>query len=242
MMIKEIPLLKADDIECRVQQVKQSYDKKTIEAILLLYKDARCDMKYLDALYGVTGWKRSHCLIGDRLYCTVEIWDNEKGAWIAKQDVGTESNTEKEKGQASDAFKRACFNIGIGRELYTAPVIKITLNEREYSGEGGKYKTYATFTVKEIEYDEDRRISKLVIVDRFGNNRYTYPQNENVQPKAKQPEKPKEQPIQELPRIKLIRLLSDRGIDSRQYAAEKGINKETPESVILECIKELEAM
>ncbi len=101
---QEIPLLSAMDIECRVQQVRQSYDKKTVEAVLLLYKDARCDMKYLDLLYGVTGWKRKHSLIGDRLYCTVEIWDNEKQQWVSKEDVGTESNAEKEKGQASDAL------------------------------------------------------------------------------------------------------------------------------------------
>ena len=214
-MCKEIPLLKANDIECRVQQVRQAYDK-SVEAVLLLYKDARCDMRYLDMLFGVTGWQRSHALIGDRLYCTVAIWESEKNMWIAKEDVGTESNTEKEKGQASDAFKRACFNIGIGRELYTAPVIKIPLNDREYSSENGRYKTFATFTVKEIEYDEERQISRLVIVDRFGNERFTYPQTNKQDP-------PK--PVNY--RAKLIAEIKRRGLEFEEFAKEHNMNKNT---------------
>lgn len=230
-MCKEIPLLKASDIECRVQQVRETYNG-TVEAILLLYKDARCDMKYLDMLYGVSGWKRSHRLIGDRLYCTVEIWDETKGQWIAKEDVGTESNTEKEKGQASDAFKRACFNIGIGRELYTAPIIKIELNDSEWKEDKGKFKTYATFTVKEIEYDEERQISKLVIVDRFGNVRYQ--QGNEVTPQKKKKTK------QPTPREQLITKLTEKGIDINEYAKEKGLSKETTTERYAELLKELE--
>lgn len=233
--MKEIPLLKANDIECRVQQVKQTYDKKSVEAVLLLYKDARCDMRYLDMLYGVTGWQRKHTLIGDRLYCTVAIWDSEKSMWIEKEDVGTESNTEKEKGQASDAFKRACFNIGIGRELYTAPLIKISLNEREYYSDNGKYKTYATFTVKEIEYDGERQISRLVIVDRFGNERYTYQQTNNTPPPKQDP--PKTEPTL---REQLLARLKEKNIDVNTYAAEKGLNKETTPERFRELLKELE--
>lgn len=236
-----IPLLKADDIECRVQQVRQSWDEKTVEAVLLLYKDARCDMRYLDMLYGVTGWQRRHALIGDRLYCTVSIWDADKQIWISKEDVGTESNTEKEKGQASDAFKRACFNIGIGRELYTAPLIKITLNDREYSSEKDKYgkdkyKTYATFTVKTIEYDEKRSISKLVIVDRFGNERYTYTQGETATPPKEETPPPKEPTPREL----LIDRLNELQIDIKDYAAEKGLTKETTAERYTELLAELE--
>lgn len=183
MKINDIPLLNADDIECRIQQVKESRDKQSVEALLLLYKNARCDMKYLDMIFGSCGWKRSHRMIGDRLYCTVSIWDEVKEQWIDKEDVGTESNTEKEKGQASDSFKRACFNIGIGRELYTAPFVKIQLSEKEYSKKGEKYASYASFTVKHISYDENRCISELTIVDRFGNVRFTrgQPDTENQQ-------------------------------------------------------------
>lgn len=100
-------MLKADEIDVRIATIKPE------GATLLLYKDARVDQNILDESFGVFGWKRSHELIGDRLYCTVSIKDPDTGEWISKQDVGTESYTEKEKGQASDSFKRACFNWGM---------------------------------------------------------------------------------------------------------------------------------
>ena len=115
-----IPLLTAEDIDCRVQSVSKAKNG-TVGAVLLLYKDARVDMRILDQVFGPGNWQRTHELINGNLFCTIEIWDDEKAAWVKKQDVGVESNTEKEKGQASDAFKRAGFNVGIGRELYSAP-------------------------------------------------------------------------------------------------------------------------
>lgn len=90
--------LKADEIECRIATVKKN------GVSLLLYKDARVDMRLLDETVGQLNWKRSHQLIDGNLYCTIEIWDAEKKQWISKQDVGTESYTEKEKGQASDSL------------------------------------------------------------------------------------------------------------------------------------------
>lgn len=160
-----IRLLKASEIECRVQSVKKSGNGAG--CILLLYKDARCDMKILDEVFGPLGWERDHELIGNNLYCTVSVWDEEKACWIRKQDVGTESNTEKEKGQASDSFKRACFNLGIGRELYTAPFIWINLNTNEYSERNNKLYVNSSvrFKVKSIEYNEASEISSLEIAD-----------------------------------------------------------------------------
>ncbi len=114
-----IRLLRADEIECRVSVINEK------GLSLLLYKDARVDQKILDETFGAFGWKRSHQSIEGNLYCTVEILDKESGQWVAKQDVGTMNYSEKEKSQASDSFKRACFNWGIGRELYTAPFIWI---------------------------------------------------------------------------------------------------------------------
>jgi hypothetical protein len=132
---------------------------------LLLYKDARVDQNILDETFGNLNWQRSHQLIGDRLYCTVSVWDEEKKQWISKQDVGTESYTEKEKGQASDSFKRACFNLGIGRELYTAPFIWIPSSKCEIkqkkSGDG--YTTYDRFFVSDIGYDEAGNINHLIV-------------------------------------------------------------------------------
>ena len=117
--------LRANEIDVRVATVTEK------GVSLLLYKDARCDMNILDETVGAMNWQREHQLIGDRLYCTVSIYDENKNIWVSKQDVGTESYAEKEKGQASDSFKRACFNWGIGRELYTAPFIWVQAHDTE---------------------------------------------------------------------------------------------------------------
>jgi hypothetical protein len=151
--------LKADEIDCRVGTVT---DKGVS---LLMYKDARVDMRLLDEVVGCTNWKREHELINGNLFCTVSIWDDAKGVWVSKQDVGVESNTEKEKGQASDAFKRACFNWGIGRELYTCPFVWINLADNEWRvGSNGKKTPKTRFMVTDIEY-EDGVVSYLRIVD-----------------------------------------------------------------------------
>lgn len=180
----EIRLLKASEIECRVNTLTTNKDGIT-SCSLLLYKDARVDMRLLDEIYGQMNWKRTHEVIDGNLYCTISIWDNEKREWVSKQDVGTESFTEKEKGQASDSFKRAGFNWGIGRELYTAPTIWIKLEPNEVSDRNGKKTTYAKFTVSEIGYNEQREINRLVLCDGRGNVRYSYGSNVRVeQPKA----------------------------------------------------------
>ena len=173
----EFRLLKADEIDCRVGSVT---DKGVS---LLLYKDARVDMRLLDEVVGCMNWKREHEIINGNLYCTVSIYNEATQQWVSKQDVGVESNTEKEKGQASDAFKRACFNWGIGRELYTSPFVWINLSQNEWTfGVGGKKKPAVKFSVKEIAYT-DGKVSKLVIVDDKGVERYTY----GVGRKAQQP-------------------------------------------------------
>ena len=165
-----IRTLKSSEIECRVQQVKSN------GCVLLLYKDARCDMRILDEVFGIDGWEREHQVVNGNLYCTVRIWSEKRQQWISKQDVGTESNTEKQKGEASDSFKRACFNIGIGRELYSAPFIWINLDKTELKDNNGRYSLdyKVKFEVKEIEYNEDREISKLIIVDQNGEERFKY--------------------------------------------------------------------
>ena len=169
----EIRLLQKEDIEVRVAQTTTVGG--VVKAHLLIYKNARVDMKILDEVHGPMNWRRSHRIIGDRLYCMVEIWDKDKKEWVGKEDVGVESNTEAEKGQASDSFKRACFNWGIGRELYTAPKIAIELGDKEYSKDtNGKIRVWATFEVSEIGYDtKTRTITSLTIIDRFGNVRFT---------------------------------------------------------------------
>ena len=159
--------LRADEIDCRAQIVKEN------GCSLLLYKDARADMKILDEVFGPKNWQREHIIINDNLFCNVKIWDEDKKQWIVKQDVGVESRTEKEKGQASDAFKRACFNVGIGRELYTAPFIWIDLNKSELyqKNKSWRLKSKVNFEVNKIEYEEEV-ITYLEIRDQDGNIRF----------------------------------------------------------------------
>ena len=167
-----MPLLKAEDIECRMQKIT---DKG---AVLLLYKTARVDMRILDEVYGEMNWQRHHEVINGNLFCTISVWDSEKSQWVSKQDVGTESNAEAEKGQASDAFKRAGFAWGIGRELYDAPFIFIHAPVDKYD----------RFTVKEIKYSKtERKFTSLVIVDKDGKERYRLNGTKTDRPKAKEP-------------------------------------------------------
>ena len=154
--------LRADEIELRVQQIKQN------GLSLLFYKDARCDMAILDETYGPENWQRIHEFKNGKLYCAVAIWDENKGQWITKEDVGTESNTEADKGQASDSFKRANVNWGIGRELYTAPFCWIRAEDCNIEDKGkdhnGKaiYKCNDKFKVTKIKI-ENKEITAVAI-------------------------------------------------------------------------------
>ena len=158
--------LKETEIDVRVATV-------TAKGVsLLLYKDARCDMNILDETVGPYNWKREHTR--DNANCIVSIYDSEKKEWISKEDTGTESFTEKEKGLASDSFKRACFNWGIGRELYTAPFIWVGADKVTLSQKNGKYTTYDKFVVEAIRYDDKRQISALSIKNQAGKRVYIF--------------------------------------------------------------------
>ena len=135
-------------------------------------KDARVDQKILDETFGIFGWKRSHQSIEGNLYCTVAILDKKIGEWVAKQDVGTTGYAEKEKSQASDSFKRACFNWGIGRELYTAPFIWIPAGKVSIQSKETRYICNERFSVSSIQYNDNREISGLVIVNDGGKTVY----------------------------------------------------------------------
>lgn len=152
--------LKADEIECRIGTIKKDGSGLS----LLLYKDARCDMNLLDEVVGPMNWKREHTR--DNANCIVSLWDYEKKEWVSKEDTGSESNTEAEKGLASDSFKRACFNWGIGRELYSAPFIWIGKEKCGIKiGPNGKPQCYDKFRVTNIHYDEARNVDGLVIIN-----------------------------------------------------------------------------
>lgn len=171
-----IRLLKAEEIDVRIGQVTKDGKR----AMILLYKDARCDMSILDEVYGSLNWKRRHEFKDGKNYCTVSIWDKDKKEWIDKEDMGTESNTEKEKGEASDSFKRACTNVGIGRELYTAPKMWIDLNPDEVQKTDRGCRAYVELKVAKIEYKESREIAAIEIVDNHNRIRFTTYQHTNT--------------------------------------------------------------
>lgn len=166
--------LKAEEIDCRVSQIASNW------LTLLLYKDARCDMNILDETVGAMNWKRSH--IRDNANCIVSIYDADKKEWVSKEDTGTESFSEAEKGLASDSFKRACVNWGIGRELYTSPSLFI-LPRKDMAKQGkaseffdkgnGKFDTKTKFYVEYIDYDEAKNIKDLIIRDNKNNIRFS---------------------------------------------------------------------
>lgn len=199
----KIRALRPDEVEVRAANVTAK------GAQFLIYKDARVDKRILDETFGIFGWRNRYETINNNLYCTVDIWDEDKKEWISKCDCGTESNTEKEKGEASDAFKRACFNIGIGRELYTKIFIFIAGITKPDPKRDGKFilaNPYEKYSVAEMRVDEVReKITRLAIQDSKGKIVFLWEESQNagqkpVKPSA-QAEKAPDRPIppEELP-------------------------------------------
>lgn len=208
--------LRADEIECRVAQVA-----KTGSISLLLYKDARCDQRILDETYGEFNWKKEYREIKGNLFCTVFIKSPE-GEWVGKEDVGTESNMESQKGEASDAFKRACFNWGIGRELYTAPTIWIKASDYTPGGKS----TYDRFGVTEIAYDENGRICRLS-VDNLNSKKNVFKWSSG-QAEARPEENPEiekiaKQTISDAKVNALIKKANEDGVDINKLAELYGV-------------------
>lgn len=229
--------LRADEVECRIGQVNKQGKGLT----LLLYKDARCDMNILDETVGADNWQREHYECKGNMYCKVGLWDGVKGQWVWKSDCGTESNTEAQKGEASDSFKRACVNWGIGRELYTSPFLWIPADKCRI--DNGK--CYDKFAVKEIVI-ENKIIVGLAILN--GNNLvYTFgkcagghqnAQNGNNPPvQANTTHAVETAPMK--PRDVLVAVLRERGIDAGQFAAARGLNKNTSDETYLAILTEL---
>lgn len=163
-------------IDFRVQSInKGGY------ATILAYKDARYDMNVLDKAVGPENWSKRYEVIDGRLYCSVGIYNGATKEWVWKQDVGTESNTEAEKGQASDAFKRACFNWGIGRELYDFPLIQAKLDSSEFQEVGGRPKATWGLKLKEWTWgdkrDKNGQLVQLAAKDQNGKVRFNWKKN-----------------------------------------------------------------
>lgn len=205
--------LRAEDVNARVQKLVAGKG-----AILLLYKDARCDMAMLDEAVGAFNWKREHSR--DNANCTISIWDEDKAQWVSKEDVGTPSNTEAEKGLASDAFKRAGFNWGIGRELYTAPFIwvnadKFTTRKNQRGGE----EVDGKFVVTCMDVDKDsRKITRLEIAFKHNNNPATPCFKwADTDAKPATPKEPTKQPSRADQLAELERLLTETNTDRQKF-------------------------
>ena len=174
--MRNFRLLNPDEIEVRVQTVKEN------GLVALLYKTARTDYALLDETVGMYNWQNDYKVIDGKMYCGIGIFNSAHDEWIWKWNCGTESETEAEKGQASDAMKRAGFCWGIGTELYTSPFIWIPAEKCNIDkGSNGKLRCYDSFKVSSIEYDEKQYVKSLVInnaktgacVFSFGVSNYT---------------------------------------------------------------------
>lgn len=172
--------LSIEEIDFRVQSINNGG-----YATILAYKDARVDMNRLDEAFGPLGWKRSHRSIDGNLYCCIEVWSQYRKQWVSKEDVGVESMAEKEKGQASDSFKRAGFNWGIGRDLYDFPVIQVKLLDNEWEKGVNKKPNRQTWNLKLKDWSwklerSGSAVSFLQAKDARGKVRFSFGQQVQV--------------------------------------------------------------
>ena len=194
--------LRASEIDCRIQTVKNN------GVSVLLYKDARVDQNILDETVGPMNWQRRHKR--DNRNCIVSIWDEDKKQWVEKEDTGTESNTDAEKGLASDSFKRACFNWGIGRELYSAPFIWIAGADK-----------YDKFSVKKIGYDDEGNISELVIINQKTHKvAFSMGSTEKAEPAVRDTNKDR---ISEAHVNTLVNLIRQAGVNEEKLMEQKKV-------------------
>lgn len=202
--MEKFRVLNADEIDVRIAQISEK------GASLLLYKDARVDMSILDETVGAERWQRKHYECKGNLFCSVGIKLSEE--WIWKDDAGAESFTEKQKGEASDSFKRACVNWGIGRELYTSPFIWVNADKLNITQKNNKPATYDKFTVSNITIDEARKITVLEICNQKGTKVFDWYKNHSScapqenKPKQEQPKKYISKADQETLRNEILRV------------------------------------
>lgn len=173
--------LRADEIEARIATVTEKGCQ------ILLYKNARCDMNILDETVGPFNWQRDHKELKGNMYAGISIFDENKGIWVTKWDCGAESNTEAEKGEASDSFKRAGFNWGIGRELYTSPFVWFKSEQLKtlyQDDKTKKWKCTDSFSVEAVEYVENK-MSYLKVVDNKSKEVFVWGRSKELQPENK---------------------------------------------------------
>lgn len=168
--MKKIRTLKAEEIDVRVQSVRDG------KANMLLYITSRSASDLLDETYGMANWKIEYKDVAGQIYGRLSVYDEESDRWVVREDTGEESNVSAEKGLASDILKRCIVRLGV-TELYSSP--KIQFPDDGYNNTGYK--------VSEIEYDERRNITHIVIVNRFGKEAFRWDRNAIEQPTQYKP-------------------------------------------------------
>ena len=159
-------------------QIRPTDTKFKGSCTLLLYQDARAAMDILDETVGPEKWQKEYYEVKGNVYCRIGILTDNGFVW--KADCGIESNVDAQKGEASDAFKRAAVNWGIGRELYSGPRIKITCPDNYYKDE----RLTMSFYVKCIQY-EGKRITAITVADRFDNVVFDWDYNNGLKAQKK---------------------------------------------------------
>lgn len=226
--MRKFRLLKAEEIEVKIKQVTEK------GAVALIYKTSRVDMDILDETVGAENWQSEYVEIKGNLYCGIGIKDETTQEWVWKYDCGIESRSDGEgnekKGEASDAFKRAGVQWGIGRELYTSPFIFLNLPTiANQNGKGYKLKNpFARFEVKEIEYDTSNKIAKIVIADEKENEVYRHPREAtSATKKAQAVEKTEE--FKPLTKSELISVWKVPNVEKAVEYLEKTVGKSLSE-------------
>jgi hypothetical protein len=185
--------LRVDEIDFRVGTIGESANGAY--CTLLAYKDARVDMAMLDEVFGRDLWQNEYKRDSKGvLQCGIGIYNQTINQWVWKWSNGTESNTEKEKGEYSDALKRAGFVVGIGRELYDVPTLFVNLTKDEFFEKDGKVRQTAKFKPNEWNWEITEQHVKASdasgqrVFAKFGRGVQTAPpQKQTAPPKATVP-------------------------------------------------------
>lgn len=177
--------LNADEIECKATIVKRDIE-------VSLHSKAHTCTRILNETVGELDWEKEYT--NGNKNCIVRIWDSDKNRFVSKEDCGGPlTEIDGHKGQASNGFKRVCaLGWGLGIELYSQPTILLPQTDENITyDEKGVATIIERYSVKEIEYNDNKQIVRCVIVDSHGDVVYDGP-NENGESNVKPPEKKEE--------------------------------------------------
>ena len=110
----------------------QSFSKFAPKATLVAYIDARQAMDLLDTAVGPGNWQDDYRVVHGQLVAGIGILCGDK--WVWKWDVGTESQTEKEKGLFVKEYVKGILE---GKE--------VILDTVKWKGKYGRFVAKVTF-------------------------------------------------------------------------------------------------